>query len=296
VPLSHAIGETWPTELKRDIGDAFPRHQWRNRARAQDVTALFAKVVDRAVSSHDDGIIKYALRQVDRSRSWNARWDVLEPFLAHCAIQFPHSFDYVARVIAWRARRDEDYDHRLWKEVALTVAASAASVGHESELLWALWLLKELGNKVSARQIDQFTKIAGPLVFAFLAHMTVNGQAGRADLLDKLEAMAVGSEQFTGTLWPVTLELYHLGNSAHLEAYRAAGTAVSAAYHAAGASIIDWQAMPRVFDREEGEAQGEDWEPDYAIEDYASAYDDDEDDAGPAAPGWGTLGLDNDAF
>ena len=33
--------------------------------------------------------------------------------------------------------------------------------------------------------------------------------------------------------------------------------------------------MPRVFDREDDALPSTEWEPEYAIEDYASAYDDD---------------------
>lgn len=281
VPLSHAIGETWPTELKNEISEAFPRHRFGPRVKAQDITALLSKIIDRSVSSHDDGIIKYAIRQIDRARSWDQRWDVLEPFLAHCAIQFPHSFDYVARVIAWRARRDEEFDSRLWKEVALTVAAHAAELGHDSELTWALWLLKELRNKLTASQGEKLIETAGPLVLALLAHMSVNGLAAGATLLNQLEDSVVGDDQFSGSQWPLTLELYHLGHGARMEAYKAAGNAVISSLHASEASIIDWDSMPRVFERDEGVDAPEDWEPEFAIEDYASAYDEEEDEEVP---------------
>lgn len=277
VPLAHAIGETWPTELKKEISEAFPRLSFgRRRIRAQDITALLAKIIDRSVASQDDGIIKYAIRQIDRAQSWDDRWDVLEPFLAHCAIQFPHSFDYVARVIAWRARLDEEYKPRLWKEVALTVAQNAAALGHDSELVWSLWLLKELGKKIGMRHVEQFTRTSGPLVLSLLAHMSVKGLASGPNLLNMLEETATGADQFTGSLWPLTLELYHLDHCGKLEAYRSAGNAVEAAFHAARVSMIDWDSMPRVFEREEGAAEEADWEPEYAIEDYASAYDDDD--------------------
>ena len=41
---------------------------------------------------------------------WNNNWDILEHFLAQCAVQFPHSFDFVARVIAWRIRLGQSVD------------------------------------------------------------------------------------------------------------------------------------------------------------------------------------------
>lgn len=278
VPLAHAIGETWPTELKKETAETFPRHAWGTRPKQQDVTSFFSKVVALAVKTHDDGIIKYVIRQIDRAQAWDSRWDVLEPVLAHCAIQFPHCFDYVARVIAWRIRREQECDKRLWKEVALSVGSHAASLGHDSELAWVLWLLKELGTKLSTRQVEQITRVSGPLVLSLIAHMVEKGLAGGKSTLDDLEKRVVGGDQFTGALWPLSLELYHLGHSNRLQRHSKAEDQLVGSYHAAKASIIDWDRLPRVFEPDGEPNRPHDWEPDFAIEDYASAYDDDEED------------------
>lgn len=277
VTLSQAIGETWPSELKREIKQSFERG-FLKRPRADDITALMAQIIDLAVNSHDDGIIKYAIRQIDRAQAWSTRWDVLEPFLAHAAIQFPHCFDYVARVIAWRARIGSDFDIALWTEVSASVAGRAAALGHDSELIWVLWLMKELNLKVSGAQLDRFKLASGPLVLAMLAHMTVKGLTQKSKLIDELEERAAGDDQFTGELWPLTLELHHLGHHKRLDAHRKAGGDIVAAWHAAKASIIEWDRAPRVFDHEEGEGDPEDWEPNFAIEDFASAYDGEDED------------------
>jgi Reverse transcriptase (RNA-dependent DNA polymerase) len=277
VTLSEAIGETWPTDLKNEIDVMFPR--WGRVPRQQDATALFAKVVDLATKTHDEGIIKFFIRRVDRASAWSRNWEILEPFLAHCAVQFPHAVDYVARVIAWRVRLDAAYDKKLWREVALTVAAQAATLGHDSELLWALWLLKEMRVLLPAKEIDRYTKLAGPLVLAFLAHAAVKGLTRGNGLLNDLQDRVVGDEQFAGSLWPVSLELYHLDHARRLEAHRSAAGAVLSALHAANVSIVDWEKGPRVFEREADAEHDADWEPEYAIEDYASAYDEDEEEA-----------------
>jgi len=286
VPLSQAIGEAWPSELKREIKQSFDGIRSR-RPRAEDITALLAQVIDRSVTSQDDGIIKYAIRQIDRTRAWSDRWDVLEPFLAHAAIQFPHCFDYVARVIAWRARIGHSFDEALWGDVTATVAGRAASLGHDSELVWALWLMKELNFKVTTRQVDQFTRVSGPLVLALLAHMAVQGRTTRAKFISDLEERAVADDQFTNEMWPLTLELHHLGHHRRLDAHRRVGNDVVAAWHSAKKSIVNWNRMPRVFDHEEAEGEHkDDWEPEFAIEDFASAYDGDDEDEDADTEAW----------
>jgi hypothetical protein len=270
VPLAEAIGESWPSELRRQVREGFG-HQ----PRSEDVTALLAQAVDRAVASQDDGIIKYVIRQIDSSHAWDIRWDVLESFLAHAAIQFPHSFDYVARVVAWRARLQQGYDKGLWKDVILTVARNAAELGHDSELVWALWLIKELKLRLNATQVAGFARNSGPLVLALLARMTVTGLTTKTSLLDDLQAQAVGDDQFGGAMWPLSLELYHLGHHNRLDAHRPPGNDVIALWHAAKVSIIDWNRLPGVFDEADGDP-----EPDHALEDYASAYEGDDDHDG----------------
>lgn len=282
LPLAQAIGEAWPSDLKRDIAAAFGG--W-GLPGLLEITALLTRIIDRAVSMRDEGIIKYAIRQIDRAKAWDRRWDVLEPFLAHSAIQFPHSFDYVARVIAWRARLEEPLDRDLWKEVILTVAGSAAVLGHDSELVWALWLMKELGIRLTQRQLDALVETSGPLVLAMLAHMTVNGLTTRTALLTDLQERVAGPDQFAGALWPLSLELYHLGHHARLNAAGVPGNSVLGAWHAAQASMIDWSNQPRVFEREETDADELGDDPLYAIEDFASAYEDEdeEDDDGESS-------------
>jgi len=111
-----------------------------------------------------------------------------------------------------------------------------------------------------------------------LAHMTVKGLTQKSKILDELEERATSSDQFTGELWPLTLELHHLGHHKRLDAHRKAGNDIVAAWHAAKASIIEWDRTPRVFDHEESEGDPEDWEPNFAIEDFASAYDGEDED------------------
>lgn len=291
LPLAEAIGEPWPSELKKDIGEAFPR--WGQRPAVQDITALLSRIIDRAVRAQDDGIVKFALRQIDRAHGWDRRWDILEAFLAHVSIQFPHSFDYVARVIAWRARRDDPFDKALWHDVVVTVAGGAATLGHDSELVWALWLMKELGIKVSKRQLDLYTRTSGPLVLSLLAHMTTRGLTTQPALLNSLQDRVVGDDQFSGALWPLSLELYHLGHHNGLDAHRAPGSDLLDAWHVAGKSLINWDGLPRVFERDDDEPEQGDWEPEFAIEDFASAYDDDDEEQDD---GWGTGGAAADPF
>ncbi len=231
-------------------------------------------IVERAVESNDDGIIKNAIRVIDRRRLWLRNWELLEHFLAQCAVQFPHSFDYVARVVAWRTRGGTEIDKDLWVDIARTTATRDGSLGRDSEVCWAIWLLKELKSRLPKSLTDVVTEHASPLVLAFLVHFTKHKMAGDRKLIEKLRGRVDG-DPFAGAFWPLTLELTHFNDED--PNWAAANTLpVLRGLHGNRISIIDWNAPPRVF-----EADGEGPEPrfpNYAIEDIGSDYPGGEED------------------
>ena len=89
--------------------------------------------------------MKFVVRQIDKQEVWQDFWEMLEPFLVRVVISFPHCWDYAAQVVAWRNRR-EGVDRVLWRDVIHRSIKRHAQSGHDSEIVWALWLLKELGE------------------------------------------------------------------------------------------------------------------------------------------------------
>ncbi len=271
ISTKFVFGETWPSQIERAIAENITR----NRDNDAEIVATLGMIVERAVESNDDGIIKNAIRVIDRRRLWLRNWELLEHFLAQCAVQFPHSFDYVARVVAWRTRGGTEIDKDLWVDIARTTATRDGSLGRDSEVCWAIWLLKELKSRLPKSLTDVVTEHASPLVLAFLVHFTKHKMAGDRKLIEKLRGRVDG-DPFAGAFWPLTLELTHFNDED--PNWAAANTLpVLRGLHGNRISIIDWNAPPRVF-----EADGEGPEPripNYAIEDIGSDYpgDDEED-------------------
>lgn len=165
----------------------------------------------------------------------------------------------------------ETVDRELWIEVALLTINQHAVVGRDSEVLWAIWLMKELGAPIPRKASDSILVNAGPLPLALLTHMSANKLAKDNRLKAKLREKVSGNP-IAGSLWPLTLELVHLGYGDPAWLTHALPVSLST-LHAGCASIIDWRALPKVF---EGKDEGPDWEPDYAIEDYSADYGTDE--------------------
>jgi hypothetical protein len=275
--MKYVFSESWPSEFENELRESLyvdPHMPWdvAQSARRRDPISTFGKIIDRATKDGDDGIIRHAIRIIDDQRLWTANWDVLEHFLAQCAVQFPHSFDYVARVIAWRARTGRELDRSLWVDIARLTVQQSGSLGRDSESVWAIWLLKELGEPLTRDISDTLVRNSGTLVLCYLAHFRKHGMVRDKQLYKKLRDTIDGNP-FAGGSWPLSLELTHLnvGDPAWMRALAAAPLRV---LHEAKASIINWDARPRVFEEADIGPEGDG--PDYALEDYGSDYEDGE--------------------
>ena len=128
---------------------------------------------------------------------------------------------------------------------------------------------------------DALLSNCGALVLCFLAHFRRHKLATDKMLYDRLRNL-VESNPHAGAFWPLTLELVHLDEADPKWNVGVTPHALRC-QHDAKVSIIDWNALPRVF--AETPADDGDNGPDYAIEDYGADYgegtggdNDDEDD------------------
>ncbi|MCX5497088.1 RNA-directed DNA polymerase [Kaistia dalseonensis] len=153
----------WPVEIRREIQTFSADDITNNRQSRADFVHFMDEILRAAKIRNDEGIVKFALRKIDDFNIWNIYWDLLEPFLIRSAISFPHCWDYVARVVAWRQRK-HGVDSDLWRQVAEKSIARSARSGNDSEVIWALWMLKELGQAISLSLVESIIKRCGPFV------------------------------------------------------------------------------------------------------------------------------------
>lgn len=288
ISAKYVFSDDWPidfeTELEYQISPLNPDRR---------LLALLSGVVEISTQRNDDGIIRRVIRKIDEKHAWGIDWKNLEHFLAHCALHFPHSLDYVTRVVAWRHRTRGDVDLSLWNHVANSSLRTRGAAGYDSECVWALWLLKELGGTLPKEVSAILLETCGPLVLAFMAHMGARGLLEDKRWRSKLMASVEG-DPLSGPYWPLTLELTHLrkGDPAWLSGSSA--PPLLKALHEQRKSIIDWDAPPKVFDEMGG---APDTPPESALEDYGDDYGEfsdeiDEDDEDPDP----TIGFDVDEF
>lgn len=178
----------WPVEVRREI-ERYASDKITKRHRRADFIHFLDHILRQASEQNDDGIIKFAVRKIDESEVWSTYWDLLEPFLARTAISFPHCWDYVARVVAWR-NTVVRVDKNLWIEVVHRSIKQNAESGHDSEVSWALWLLKELKEPLRSEAFDVISRRCGslPCLLALDVHANSNAtyKIPKENLLDRL--------------------------------------------------------------------------------------------------------------
>lgn len=193
----------WPVEIRREIEMYANGDEGLHRRRA-DFIHFLDEVLRKASDSKDDGIVKFAVRKIDELELWSDYWETLEPFLIRVAINFPHCIDYVARVVAWR-NRTYDTDTDLWCDVVHRTIKNNAKSGHDSEITWALWLLKELGGTLDRYVFDTVLRRCGP--FPSLVALDVHHHNKATYKLPKeLLLEKLGDQPMMGPNWLLAYE------------------------------------------------------------------------------------------
>lgn len=244
VPTSSVVAEVWPYDLEAQL-EAALREEKVARYESR-IVSLLGNIVEQSASSSDDGIIKFFIRKLDNWRRWDSHWSVLEPFLAHVAVQFPHCLSYVAQIIVFRLKTDRDVDAALWKEITQTLLSASSAAGRDSETIWALWLSKELGVNLPNNMFSSIIENNAPLVAAALPHFVKHGQAqtGHTPLKDLWAK--VDTAPLAGTAWPLALELTHIGINAPASVDLKGPTALKGIFDEK-CSLFEWDRLPPVF-------------------------------------------------
>lgn len=281
---SDAPEPPWPLSIKIMIKNEY------KRLNSEDQTRLLSQIFKMAHEQRDDGIVKYAIRRFDREKLWTTHWSILEPFLIRCVTSFPHSIDYVARVVSWSKRKGKEMRVDDWRQVLFSSLERNSNLGNDSEVCWMLWLMKELEITVPTSIADAIIARCGafPVVMLFSLRPRIIKQAKRRQ---KCVAGLLGNAPFRGNYWLLAYEAAVRGWLPETMLPRAQMSDFMAEMVNAKVSFFDVTARP-AFLKSIDDLDRHAVLKDYAIEDMAGRYDDSDDDI--EKPYDGTDELDDD--
>jgi hypothetical protein len=272
VPTSSVVSEVWPYDLEAQLEDALAHDkiaQYESR-----IVSLLGNIVEHSSRSSDDGIIKFFIRKLDNWRKWDSHWTILEPFLAHVAVQFPHCLPYVAQILVWRNKTGRSFDVTLWNKITEVLLAASTGAGRDSETIWALWLSKELGQILPKGIFDRIIENNAPIVVAALPHFAKHKQVQAGHTALRRLWDLVDSNPLAGASWPLALELTHLGIKPPASVDMSGPTALKGIFDEK-CSLFEWDKFPSVFLDADDEMELE--VPESALGEVGTGYEDDDD-------------------
>ena len=155
--------------IRREISIFKEGAKKHGKSAAYDFTFFLDELVHMANQESDDGLVKYAIRAMDRARLWDKYWEIAEPFLVRSAINFPHCWEYVSQVAA-RRYHTVGLDETLWGSVVSKSLIQQASFGNNSEVCWILWLAKEANLQIPLSSMKKLSSVAAEL-FPYFWHL-----------------------------------------------------------------------------------------------------------------------------
>jgi hypothetical protein len=235
--------DSWPTEISTRLQQAISASAYIRQERLRAALEFaFAEVV----KSGDDGMLKYAIRQLDNSNTSGEAWATVEPFLMRCAVHFGHTVGYVVRILVWRQFSSGDFDRDRWTKILISVLDRQARLGNDSEVCWILYAALKFGIHVPVDIGKQIVNNCGALSLVTLLSCLENGLAPTA--LVGFAAERLTQETAGGALWPVFLEWTARKWPENEKITAAVQNEIVASMGKAGVTLFDVERLTRVFE------------------------------------------------
>jgi hypothetical protein len=255
--------DSWPSDVASRIELAVSASKHRREERLR---AALEYAFDLSLSQNDDGILKYAIRQLDLSEHDWDEWSGLQPFLMRSAIHFGHTLDYVVRVLVWRRLTHGDLDEERWQSIVETLLDRHGRLGNDSEVCWLVFAAIVLKIAIPTELATTIIRNCGALTtVSILNHCSVD-QA----VLDAAFEM-IKEESDDGAMWPVFLEWGGTGWHRSGEVKNLIKNDVIRGLVERSAFVFDSERLTRVF---KGVEPSKFSDIAHAIEARISSYDD----------------------
>jgi hypothetical protein len=261
----------WPVRIRREIEKFHANAVDPKKVQTLSDLAFFLDEVFRVANNEgDDGVVKFTIKKFDEAQLWEVYWNSLEPFLVRAAVSFPRCWDYVARVVAWRAAQKGSLSKAVWQNVMFKALLRSAMQGDDSEVCWILWLAKQLEFPIPESALRAVIQRCGAMSALLAIDLFQTVSTGynfpNAILLDR-----IGNVPMNGPDWLLAYEADRQFGF-KIKTKNVNGSPLFAKLYDSNVSFYSRDARPHFVEGEDGNLAAS------ALEGIFSGYDDDEDD------------------
>jgi hypothetical protein len=215
VAVKDVLEETWIDDLRSlsiegsppsfDFFGDSPTTSSRSIKQRRSIDKLFSTAFALARSHTDENVMKYALRRSAGAVVDAENWPIYEAYIVKVARAYPNTMQTVAHILSTYRQLGYKIDTKRVSAFCYNTIRENAPIANHSEVLWALWILKEFGiplkNEI-AKTVVSIDSAVCALVFLDL--MSEGRVEGPIDL-DHWR-LSVNSDGLRGGMWLLAYE------------------------------------------------------------------------------------------
>lgn len=159
IELPDSFDPSWTSKIRvfvfRDAGVT---------GQQNDLTAYFDMVFALFKQFPEEGLLKYAIARLRSEDFHRQNWPLLEHILSHCVLVEPACIPQVCDQLTYYRTKRFRITKQLWANCLNRIVYERVPLGQASEAAWAMWLMKLLNIKLSAKSAKTVSKSEDPIV------------------------------------------------------------------------------------------------------------------------------------
>ncbi|WP_396128430.1 reverse transcriptase domain-containing protein [Exiguobacterium mexicanum] len=201
-----------PIEFESEWKQFFTRYNFRTSVLGQrsDINTFFSNAFKYKSSTHDKGVLSYALKVVRKEVILKKNWSVFESLLLHSAIVEPHSIPLVIEII--EGYHTKGYDINLKKISEFIEELICVNFPHNNhyEVTWGLVFAKRLEISLSEKITCELSKSNNSIICILTMILKTKGLL-QGSFDDRIYKSYLKTEELRDANWLFAYESYIQG-------------------------------------------------------------------------------------
>jgi hypothetical protein len=195
-----------------EIADDYWTHQLRSfeitksgQKQVSDIHHFFELAKSLARQNADESVMTYALLRACSVLIKKENWSIFESHVCHIALAFSNTLQTIARLFSTYHKVGYPINVSRLSRVINTIIEDHAPLGHHSEVVWCLWMCKEIGLTLSQQNIDRVSEIQSSVCALILMDLYYSGKLLKAPKMTLWKSTETSDALFD-ELWLLSYE------------------------------------------------------------------------------------------
>ena len=184
IPVQELVEESWKYAI-RNLTVSAERGRQRD-----DIHHFFETVFGLEKRYKDESLVKYALKHLSSYIVKKSNWSTLEAYLLKCGYAFPNTIQVIVTFFSTYSKYGYPINVDAVSRFANNMVGEAAISDRHGEVIWGLWLCKELHLDLMEGTVKEVERMASPSCTLVLLDLYHSGLVKTAPDLTTLMPLA----------------------------------------------------------------------------------------------------------